>query len=341
MSYKPRVFIGSSTKGQEVARAIAEGLAGSASLKPWWTSFALARTYLEELDTIAREVEFAVFVLTPDDTRDRGIGAASVPRDNVLFELGLFTGSLGRDRTFAVRPRGVPLELPTNLGGMHVAEFNSLADSAPATGSERDSLLYDAVSDAVGAIKKEISRSRIAVVRPPSAEIVKVFPQRRFVAAKKWNAFIRGAEKHLWLYGMAELGYAEDEETEKTFLKVPRGCDVRVLLLNPESPHTQVIAQDEHTDPEALRVRIRISLTAFSKMQAMSEGRIKVRVYDSFPQVSVVRADERALITIYIRPLAGNDCPTFEIHRRDQEKGVFHRFVKNFEAVWQSAREWQ
>ena len=46
------------------------------------------------------KTDFAVLVLTPDDiTLSRGTTIAS-PRDNAIFELGLFMGTNGRNRTF-------------------------------------------------------------------------------------------------------------------------------------------------------------------------------------------------------------------------------------------------
>lgn len=67
---------------------------------------------------MAGACDFAILLLTADDTTaSRGRRKAS-PRDNVVFELGLFMGSLGRDRTFVVSPKGVDLKLPTDLLGL-------------------------------------------------------------------------------------------------------------------------------------------------------------------------------------------------------------------------------
>lgn len=67
---------------------------------------------------MARSCDFAVLLMTADDTTaSRGRRKAS-PRDNVVFELGLFMGALGRDRTFVVSPKGVDLKLPTDLLGV-------------------------------------------------------------------------------------------------------------------------------------------------------------------------------------------------------------------------------
>jgi predicted nucleotide-binding protein len=80
--------------------------------------FHLSKTDIEDLMRMATESDFAALLLTPDDmTANRGTKKAS-PRDNTVFELGLFMGALGRDRAFIVTPKGVDLKLPTDLLGM-------------------------------------------------------------------------------------------------------------------------------------------------------------------------------------------------------------------------------
>ena len=67
---------------------------------------------------ILKPVPFSIFVFAPDDTvRLRGQEFRAV-RDNVVFELGLFTGKNGRERTFIICPRNVDLHLPTDLLGL-------------------------------------------------------------------------------------------------------------------------------------------------------------------------------------------------------------------------------
>jgi predicted nucleotide-binding protein len=62
-------------------------------------------TIIEKFETYAREVGFAVVLLTPDDVG--GAVSASSPmsraRQNVIFELGYFVGKLGRGKVCLLR----------------------------------------------------------------------------------------------------------------------------------------------------------------------------------------------------------------------------------------------
>ena len=126
---KPRVFVGSSTEGLQVAEFIQLGLEQAAECTLWTQStFAPGQTTIESIVDVAVEYDFAVLVLTADDmTVKRGVEAAG-PRDNVVFELGLFTGALGRARTFMVYSRDENLRLPSDLNGVTAVMYGNRSD---------------------------------------------------------------------------------------------------------------------------------------------------------------------------------------------------------------------
>ncbi|XYH97424.1 TIR domain-containing protein [Sorangium sp. So ce1128] len=129
MSSRPRIFIGSSVEGLRVAEHIQLGLDYDADCTVWSQGvFGLSGGTLESLCGAIRDFEFAVLVLTPDDLVQKRSQAMNSPRDNVLFELGLFMGALGRERTFIVYCRDEPIGLPTDLAGVTAATFARRAD---------------------------------------------------------------------------------------------------------------------------------------------------------------------------------------------------------------------
>src|SRR5215207_6847754 len=91
----PRIFIGSSVEGLEIAHVIQVGLELSCEPTVWTDSvFRLSHATLQSLIYASRNAEFAVLVLTPDDLVSRRRQSTPSPRDNVVFELGLFVGAL-------------------------------------------------------------------------------------------------------------------------------------------------------------------------------------------------------------------------------------------------------
>ena len=121
---RPSVFIGSSSEGLKFAKAIQMLLDHASEVTIWSQGiFGLSEGTLESLVSAAEQFDFAVLVLTPDDlVESRGL-TGTAPRDNVLFELGLFMGSLGRQRTFVVYDRTADIRLPSDLAGVTSATF--------------------------------------------------------------------------------------------------------------------------------------------------------------------------------------------------------------------------
>jgi predicted nucleotide-binding protein len=121
---RPRIFVGSSAEGLAVAEAIQLGLDHVAEVVLWTQgSFAPGSTAIESLVELAPSFVYAVIVMTADDVLiKRGI-EHKAPRDNLIFELGLFTGVTGRARTFLVSPRDEEIELPSDLQGVTKLDF--------------------------------------------------------------------------------------------------------------------------------------------------------------------------------------------------------------------------
>jgi hypothetical protein len=135
---KPSVFVGSSSEGLEVARAIQAQLADDSEVE-LWNEGVLGLSYgtLESLVQALDRFDFAVLVLTPDDSIISRGAQQKAARDNVLIELGLFIGRLGRERTFLLCCKDDNIRIPSDLAGMTLATFPKPTDESkliPAVG---------------------------------------------------------------------------------------------------------------------------------------------------------------------------------------------------------------
>jgi CRP/FNR family transcriptional regulator, cyclic AMP receptor protein len=115
----PKVFIGSSSKGLDVACAVQIGLQHDKVAVQLLAAdvFQLSKAGIAGLETEIHTTDFGILVLTPDDKIESWSGTQMGPRDNAIFELGLLIGSLGRNRTFVAHPRGKDIKIPTDLMG--------------------------------------------------------------------------------------------------------------------------------------------------------------------------------------------------------------------------------
>ncbi len=145
---KPRIFIASSVESLDVADAFNVNLDHQAEVTVWKHGFSLSQNTIDSLVNMAESVDFAIFIFTPDDVANIRDQQKHVVRDNVIFELGLFTGTLGKERCFIVKPRDIDLHLPTDLLGLTPADYN---------GDRSDGNLEAAVNHPCVLIKKEVA----------------------------------------------------------------------------------------------------------------------------------------------------------------------------------------
>jgi transcriptional regulator with XRE-family HTH domain len=180
--------------------------------------------------------------------------------------------------------------------------------------------------------------------RPPGGDAgeqpVRSYADRGLVTRQQWNGIIREATAELWLYGMAEFGYASDDAVPGILSRATsRGCRVRILLLNPGSPVTEALDRDEGHPAGTLISRITAALGRFAEMRRSCGSRMQIRVYDEYPTASVVRGDGAMLVTPYLRFFIGSNSPTFEF-RADQAPKMFTRYARHVENTWKLAEDW-
>lgn len=143
----PKLFIISSPEAKHVAHAIRDGLTADVFSTVWDEGVFFAGGYpLEALEKQVTESDFAIAVAEPDDIVLTGGRQALTLRDNVLFELGLFMGKLGRHRAIAVHPKVKDLWIPSDLHGLTVIPYEP---GEACTVNARLTPICDAIRDLV------------------------------------------------------------------------------------------------------------------------------------------------------------------------------------------------
>src|SRR4249919_3958442 len=191
---KPRIFLGSSGKQAKLLQAIKRGLEDVANVEPWTTTFNPGRSTLDRLVELSQDVDFAAFVFAQDDwtTTDASQSGVASPRDNVVFEAGLFGGALGIRRTFILHANGA--KLPTDLLGLTSIRYDP--DTTPAIVRQINQKLRKAI-DAEGRISRlegewwQLSLTARTELEPSAVSLLTIrrdHTRALEVAGRSWQA---------------------------------------------------------------------------------------------------------------------------------------------------------
>ncbi|QGY44720.1 hypothetical protein GM418_13900 [Maribellus comscasis] len=123
---RPKIFIGSSTEGLKIARKIKTGLRYDAHVDTWADGIfdKPSQAYIEILENMLLQYDYGIFVFTPDDKIFSRGKETNIPRDNVIFEYGMFLGKHTRRKAFFVKPRGVNVKIMTDLLGVTSLDYD-------------------------------------------------------------------------------------------------------------------------------------------------------------------------------------------------------------------------
>ena len=127
---RPIMFVGCSIESLSIGRAIQSALEHDPVVVRIWTDYTFKPSQfpVESLELELAKADFAALVLSPDDTVISRDSEAPAPRDNLVFELGLFMGALGHSRTFLLHPRGSEIKIPTDLSGFTSLTYRTDSD---------------------------------------------------------------------------------------------------------------------------------------------------------------------------------------------------------------------
>lgn len=207
---KSSIFIGSSVEGLEVAYALQANLEHQAEVTVWSQGvFGLTKATLASLIQALSSFDFAVLILSADDSAQIRDQHYSVARDNVIFELGMFIGSLGTDRTFFVVPRDTPdLHLPSDLAGISPGTYEA---------NRRDGNIQAALGPTSHAIAKALTKLGPCGQKQSHASKLKAQTDtskpNRAIVAQSLRDFVSDAEEVWKKVVIKEITHEDAEPT--------------------------------------------------------------------------------------------------------------------------------
>jgi hypothetical protein len=290
-----RIFIGSSGEALRAARAVRSLLASADVHVTLWNEgfFRQGRGFLENLTMSLDSFDFAVLIATPDDLVTTRNESLLTPRDNIIFELGLFMGKLGRDRTYLIHPRDAQLKLPSDLLGVVTASCSwPLADSPQGSGfslSQYMSALGPACDQIRDALQEWNARAEMNPLYDPGlVSCYTNFSEAQAAIGRKIAASQAGI--FLMAINFSWTPLLNIAEFRK---KIDQGLHVRFMVLNPMTELLPHVARSIATPEEDLRAENKLGLKIIMQLQAYADsrrsarpavGEVAIRLFDSLPR---------------------------------------------------------
>lgn len=316
-----KVFIGSSSEGLPLAESVQSVLSHNANLLVnCWSQgvFRVGNYPMEDLMEELHQTDFAVFVLSPDDYTVSRNTEYYTARDNILFELGLFMGFLGRERTFFIMPDGgdLPYKIPSDLFGLNSAKY-------------RISSVKKGIDAALGPACTQIkSKINQQMIKPDLRLRIKqfgLFPEfdshykRLFTESQKVTTYFihsrRWRENNL-------------ENISQFFQR--DGVYWTVFL--PDVRNEQLIDHLEmhFLDGSTLRQKIQDAYLFFLQYMEMYPDKLSVYMYSLYPTYTAYLFDDSLIVSMY--PLT-NDRRATPAFMLDNSSPDAEFFIKDLEDI--------
>lgn len=321
-AFKPKLLIASSGERLDVARAVQRNLHMEFETKVWDQDAFKLSTY--PLESLARELDashFGVFVTTPDDflwSRDK---IHRVPRDNVIFELGMFIGRLGHHRAFVVAPAPLKeITLPSDLGAFTLALYNP---------ERTDGALVAAVGPACDQIRQAIREFGNAVVQ----EVLRVKAVRLFSEfAPTFERLLDESTSMTVCFIHSRRWREMHHDRIRSFLR--RGSTTFTAYLpNLANAHLMQSLREHFDDGPHIPGFVADVYRYFKELKSEFGERIQVELFNLYPTYSFYQFDDRIIVAMYPLSILRTSVPTLEV---PQDSSMYDFFAQDIELMGKS-----
>ena len=349
MSRKPRIFIASSVEGSDIAYAIQDLLDYFAECTVWDQDvFQPSSTTMFDLVRRVKETDFGIFVFSFEDyTEIRGDGKYTV-RDNVLLELGLFTGALGLNRCFIVMPRHLQnTHISTDLLGITTLKYDNTRED-------------DNIKAALGPVSRKIKK-QIEKISPNTRLTEELSQQIQNVSlnafysnrddygkyrhdASTIDSYISTAHKSIVFVGISlSTGMQFDNICNfiKDRLSSNLEFEVSISLLNPNQDELyksicDVFDADFRDLQNQTKVTLRKLCDVKKRLSLEQQQRFIIKVHKTIPFASAIMLDDAlptGRIQIETKPYKAGMRDSFAMEFKNNEQKFYETLRKSYHTL--------
>ena len=322
---KLKVFIGSSKEHLDLARAVQENLDPDLETKVWDQDvFRMSEYTLEALATQLQQSDFGVFVMEPADWAVIHGIKHPVPRDNVVFELGLFVGHLGRNRTFVIIPRGsLGLHLPTDLLGLTVGDYDA---------NRTDKSLTAAFAPVCNKIRRLVVERSTTILKQRTG-LVRFGLFTDFI--EDFNRLLNES-KEVVLYFIHSRRWRENHnDAIRTLLTKPKSS---LTVFLPDLANKQLVTglTGHFDDGPHIPGFIADAYRYFADLQREYPGKVRILLFNDYPTYTFYRFDDAVIAAMYPTTAIRKSVPAFYL----KMDGTFGEFLdKDIEQLFVECKE--
>lgn len=305
---KPKVFIGSSVEGLKIANAIQAQLDYSCETTVWKDGiFKLSKNTLESLEKTLNDMEYGIFVFSPDDISKIRDSEKPTVRDNVLFEFGLFMGKLGREKVFFVVPEKCKdLHLPTDLLGINKGVYFERSD--------------DNMRAAVNTFCEEVKEA-IESFKLNNYGLIKYGMFQEFANE---ISFALTHSENVTLYFIHSRSWRENNHNAIiNFLQNKNSNKLTVFLPDFLNQELMNSFRNNFSDGKYIPNLIKDAVEFFLELKNDYPEKVDVRLYAFYPTYSFYMFDKTTIFALYPTTDRKKNVPTFMINNASE----FYQFV--------------
>ena len=352
MSYK--IFIASSGNSRDWAGDLQESLENTTpeefQFEVWDQDiFHPSSFILSDLIRRASSCSAAIFIFAPDDQIIINGQQHTITRDNVIFELGLFTGRIGLDKVIILSPSDTKnYRLLSDLDGLQTFRFSFKP--------HHDNNRLSALGPTVNGIKRHLERvlKDNPTVNLGTLESVGLTEATYTThhSAFSYVEAINASSTQFRLLGVGADKVTTNQEEFGDLIErvISNRGNIRLLMLDPNC-YTMVVSSRRQSELDNLRENVKKSLLRIADYINIfnCQSRLSIRSYfalthDHMPPFRLTFVDDdRCIVSprsfaekdrsgnrpqlIFKRSTTGNEC------------GYYGAFNNYFESLWLQASE--